>query len=130
MFPHLEASAPRAPTKSSYPVAAVIFIASVMVPIGKLLSLSWLCWSVAKRPDASNRDRTRLYRVTELVGKWSMTDVFVVAVLVSFLGTNSSETTAATLGVGVYFFAAYGVLAVAVGQLMLRAERPLEQTSE
>jgi paraquat-inducible protein A len=69
----------------SYPVAAVIFIASVMVPIGKLLSLSWLCWSVAKRPDASNRDRTRLYRVTELVGKWSMTDVFVVAILVALI---------------------------------------------
>lgn len=69
----------------SYAIAAVIFIASVMVPISKLLALSWLCWSVKRGQNANHRDRTRLYRVTELVGKWSMTDVFVVAVLVALI---------------------------------------------
>lgn len=69
----------------SYPIAAVIFIASVMVPISKLLALSWLCWSVARGPSRSHLERTRLYRVTELVGKWSMTDVFVVAILVALI---------------------------------------------
>lgn len=69
----------------SYPIAAVIFIASVLVPIGKLLALSWLCFSVANRHDTSRRQRTRLYRMTELVGKWSMTDVFVVAILVGLI---------------------------------------------
>jgi paraquat-inducible protein A len=64
------------------PIAAVIFIASVLVPLGKLFALSWLCWSVARRYPASHHERTRLYRMTELVGKWSMTDVFVVAILV------------------------------------------------
>jgi len=69
----------------SYPIAAVIFIASVMVPISKLLALSWLCWSVARRHPTSHQERTRLYRATELVGKWSMTDVFVVAILVALI---------------------------------------------
>jgi paraquat-inducible protein A len=69
----------------SYPIAAVIFIASVLVPTGKLLSITWLCWSVARRQATSHRQRTRMYRMTEFVGKWSMTDVFVVAILVALI---------------------------------------------
>ena len=69
----------------SYPIAAVIFIASVMVPVGKMCSISWLCWSVARGHTTSHQQRTRLYRVTEFVGKWSMTDVFVVAILVALI---------------------------------------------
>ena len=68
-----------------YPIAAVIFIASVFVPLGKLFALSWLCWSVARHHTRSHHERGRLYRMTELVGKWSMTDVFVVAILVALI---------------------------------------------
>ena len=69
----------------SYPIAAVIFAASVLVPVGKLSALGWLCWSVRFRHAHSRAERTALYRLTELVGKWSMTDVFVVAVLVALI---------------------------------------------
>jgi paraquat-inducible protein A len=69
----------------SYPIAAVIFIASVMVPSGKLLALCWLCWTVSRGHKTSLQQRTRLYRMTEFVGKWSMTDVFVVAILVALI---------------------------------------------
>jgi paraquat-inducible protein A len=69
----------------SYSIAAVIFAASVLVPVGKLFALGWLCWSVSFRHVHSRAERTALYRVTELVGKWSMTDVFVVAVLVALI---------------------------------------------
>ncbi len=69
----------------SYAIAAVIFIASVMVPTGKLISITWLCWSVARRQKTSRQQRTRMYRVVEFVGKWSMTDVFVVAILVALI---------------------------------------------
>lgn len=69
----------------SYPVALVIFVASVLVPISKLLVLAWLCWSVARRQATSHRQRTVLYRVTEFVGRWSMVDVFVVTVLVGLI---------------------------------------------
>ncbi len=69
----------------SIPIAAVIFIASVMVPLGKLLTLFYLCWSVGYRKPGSERQRTVLYRMTEFIGKWSMIDVFVVAVLVALV---------------------------------------------
>jgi paraquat-inducible protein A len=69
----------------SYPIAAVIFIASVMVPSGKLIAITWLCWSVQRRQRTSHQQRTVMYRVTEFVGKWSMTDVFVVAILVALI---------------------------------------------
>lgn len=69
----------------SYPVALVILVASVLIPLGKLAALGVLCWAVVRRRTRSRRARTRLYRLTELVGKWSMVDVFVVAVLVALV---------------------------------------------
>ncbi len=69
----------------SVPIAAVIFVASVMVPIGKLLALYYLVWSVQRHSALSPRQRGALYRVTELIGKWSMVDVFVVAILVALV---------------------------------------------
>ena len=69
----------------SYPVAIVILIASVLVPLGKIAALSVLCWSVSHGSAESQRQRTVLYRITEFVGKWSMMDVYVVAVLVALI---------------------------------------------
>ena len=69
----------------SYPIAAVIFIASVLVPIAKILILAWLCISVQIRSSFALNQKTRLYRVTEFVGRWSMIDVFVVAILVALI---------------------------------------------
>ncbi len=69
----------------SYPIAAVIFIASVCVPLGKLVVMYYLCWTVGRGHLGSERQRTVLYRITELIGKWSMIDVFVVAVLVALI---------------------------------------------
>ena len=65
----------------SYPIAIVIFVASVLVPIAKILALFWLCYTVRKGEVHHRRGRTRLYRLTEFVGRWSMIDVFVIAVL-------------------------------------------------
>ncbi len=69
----------------SIPIAVVIFIASVMVPLGKMLVMFYLCWSVSHGPPASQRQRTVMYRITEFIGKWSMLDVFVVAILVALV---------------------------------------------
>jgi paraquat-inducible protein A len=69
----------------SFPVAAVIFIASVIVPLAKLTAMFYLVWSVSNRPDFGHRQRTRMYRVAEFIGKWSMIDVFVVSVLVALI---------------------------------------------
>ena len=69
----------------SYPIAAVIFIASIVVPLGKMIVLGYLCLSVQFHSSYSPVQRTRLYRVTEIVGRWSMVDVFVVAILVALI---------------------------------------------
>ena len=69
----------------SYPIALIIFIASVLVPIGKILALIWLCYSVQTGSEESYIQKTQLYRVTEMVGRWSMVDVFVVAILVALI---------------------------------------------
>jgi len=69
----------------SVPVAAVIFIFSVMVPSAKLMAMFYLVWSVERGKKVSPRQRSLMYRITEFVGKWSMVDVFVVAILVALL---------------------------------------------
>jgi paraquat-inducible protein A len=64
-------------TTGSWPLALIVLIASVMVPLGKLIALSYLLISVQRGSIQSNRDRTRLYRLVEIIGRWSMLDVFV-----------------------------------------------------
>lgn len=78
----------------SWPIAIVIFVASVMVPVGKLFALSWLCLVVKRSHELNAHSRTVLYRITEFIGRWSMVDVFVVAILVTLIraGTLMSIT--------------------------------------
>ncbi|KHJ50106.1 paraquat-inducible protein A [Halomonas sp. C22] len=73
----------------SWPVAAVIFIASVIVPVGKLVALVWLCLMINRSDELNANSRTRLYRITEFIGRWSMVDVFVVAILVALIRAGS-----------------------------------------
>jgi paraquat-inducible protein A len=69
----------------SWEIAAVIFIASVFVPLLKLLILVVLLLSVQFRWHWRPKDRTALYRLTEAVGRWSMLDVYVVTILVALV---------------------------------------------
>ena len=69
----------------SYPIALIIFVASVLVPVAKIVILCWLNYSVQQGHQQLNRERIRWYRLTEFIGRWSMIDVFVVAVLVSLI---------------------------------------------
>ncbi len=63
-------------------VAAIIFVASIVVPLVKFLAISWLA-IVAGRPATVDAAHTRLkvYEVIDFIGRWSMIDVFVVAIL-------------------------------------------------
>ncbi|PYF83095.1 MULTISPECIES: paraquat-inducible protein A [Marinomonas] len=69
----------------SYPVALIILIASVVIPLAKVLALSWLCWQAYFPDDKQTEQKIKLYRITEFVGRWSMIDVFVVAILTSLV---------------------------------------------
>ncbi|MEM1231663.1 MAG: paraquat-inducible protein A [Pseudomonadota bacterium] len=67
----------------SYPTAIVIFVASLLVPILKIVLLAWLCWTVHRQHHMARRQRSLVFRITEIIGRWSMVDVFVVALLVA-----------------------------------------------
>lgn len=92
----------------SWGIALIIFVASIVVPIAKLVVLSGLLVTVQRRSRWRPEERTRLYRITELVGRWSMLDVFVVAVLVALVRLGYLTTIEA--GVGIVYFAAVVVV--------------------
>jgi paraquat-inducible protein A len=92
----------------SWEIAAVIFIASIFVPLLKLLILIMLMISVQFRWQWRPKDRTMLYRLTEAVGRWSMLDVFVVTILVALVKLGAVATIEA--GPAAVFFAAVVVI--------------------
>jgi paraquat-inducible protein A len=69
----------------AYPVAITIFIASVMIPGLKFIALGILCATARGWITINPRHTNRIYYLTELVGRWSMVDVFVVAILVGLI---------------------------------------------
>lgn len=81
----------------SYPIAAIIFFASIMIPVMKFLILIYLLVSV-KYPLGKDKkvNKHRLYYMTEIVGPWSMIDVFVVAILAALIHLSSIEIVAGT----------------------------------
>ena len=76
----------------SWPIALVIFIASIFVPLVKLFILGYLLVSVQRRSHYRPKDRTRLYLITEAVGRWSMLDIFVVTILVALVNLGALAT--------------------------------------
>jgi paraquat-inducible protein A len=91
-----------------WPLALVVFVASVLVPLMKLVILIYLLISVRIRSIRRPRDRTRLYRITEAVGRWSMVDVYVVTILVALVRLGNLATIEAESGA--IFFAAVVVI--------------------
>ena len=69
----------------SWPIAVVIFTASVAVPIMKIIGLGYLLICVQRKEHKNQLQLTRIYRMVEFVGRWSMIDVFVVAILVALV---------------------------------------------
>jgi paraquat-inducible protein A len=67
----------------------VIFVASVFVPLLKLIMLTFLVISVQQGWGWRPKDRTRIYRITEAVGRWSMVDIFVVTILVALVNLGA-----------------------------------------
>lgn len=76
-------------TSGSYVLAMLVFFASVLVPLAKMLALAVLAGSVQIRSARHRRSRTRLYRVIEFVGRWSMLDIYVVTLLVALVQANT-----------------------------------------
>ena len=92
----------------SWPLALIVLVASVMIPLGKLLALGYLLVTVQRGSVENSHDRTRIYELVEFVGRWSMLDVFVDAFIVALV--QLQPLMAVEPGPGVLFFAAVVVL--------------------
>jgi len=89
-------------------LALLIFFASVVVPILKCLTLGFLLLTVRLKSKWRPMDRTRLYRLTEKIGRWSMVDIYVVTMLVALVKLGAVATIEAESGA--VFFGAVVVL--------------------
>lgn len=69
----------------SWDIAVILFVASVGVPVTKFLALGVLLITVQRGSARSQRERTQLYRGLELIGYWSMLDVFVAGLLTALV---------------------------------------------
>jgi paraquat-inducible protein A len=82
-----------------WPLAVVVFTASIFVPVLKIAILIGLLVSVQRGSRWRPVDRTRLYRITEAIGRWSMVDIFVVTILVALVRLGNLATVEAQPGI-------------------------------
>jgi paraquat-inducible protein A len=97
-------------THGDWPLAIIIFTASVFVPLMKLAILTFLLISVHRRSSWRPVDRTRMYRLTEMIGRWSMVDIYVVTIMVALVRLGNLATIEA--GAGAVFFGAVVVITI------------------
>jgi Paraquat-inducible protein A len=107
--------------------ATLILLFSVIVPVTKAVLVGW-AFFLARRPDA----RVRTLRFVETIAKWSMADVFVVALFITYLAAQATQTPPgnpdaaplvkfdAHFGPGFYWFAAYCLFSLASQQFTAR----------
>ncbi|MGH8012610.1 MAG: paraquat-inducible protein A [Candidatus Binataceae bacterium] len=93
---------------TGWPLSLIVLFASIMIPSAKIVAMTYLLITVRRNPASNNRQRIRLYRTVEFIGRWSMVDVFVdtfTAALIQLQPLMSVEP-----GPGLLFFAAVVVL--------------------
>ena len=101
-------------TSGSWPLALIVLVASVMIPLGKLVVLAYLLMQVQRGVVKNKHDSTRMYRLVELIGRWSMLDVFVDAFIVALV--QLQPLMSVEPGPGVIFFMAVVVLTMLAAQ--------------
>ncbi|OLU27788.1 paraquat-inducible membrane protein A [Pseudomonas sp. PA15(2017)] len=90
------------------PIAIVVFVASILVPTFKLVGIGLLLYSVQRHQPMSARQRILMYRFIEWIGRWSMLDIFVIAILVAVVRFGSLASVEP--GVGAVAFASVVIL--------------------
>jgi paraquat-inducible protein A len=97
-----------------YPIAAMLFFASIMVPMLKLIGLTGLLVAVQRRSRWNPRQRTKIYRAVEAIGRWSMLDMFTTSLLVALVQLGAVMSIQA--GIGAVCFAGVVVLTMLAAQ--------------
>ncbi len=93
---------------TGWPLSLIVLFASIMIPSAKIAGLAYLVISVKRGSIRNNRQRIRLYRTVDLIGRWSMVDVFVDTFTVSLI--QLQPLMSVEPGPGLLFFAAVVVL--------------------
>lgn len=76
----------------SWGIATIVFVASVMIPVGKFLAIIYLAMSVQRKSPDNQHERHKAYELVEFIGRWSMIDVFVVAILSALVQLDTIAT--------------------------------------
>jgi paraquat-inducible protein A len=100
--------------EGSWPLAALVFVASIVVPLLKLIALGWLLFSVARQSRGHALQRSMLFRLVEFIGRWSMLDVFAIALLVALVQIRSLAII--HVGLGALAFGSVVVLTMLAAQ--------------
>jgi len=74
-----------------WPLAVIVFMASVVIPLAKLFGLSWLLWQTHRHSPKLLRERTRVYRLIDTIGRWSNIDVFTLSLLAALVQFGALE---------------------------------------
>lgn len=91
-------------------LAMIVFVASIVVPITKIIVMIFLLLTVQYKSNWRPRDRTLLFRVTEVIGAWSMVDIFLVGLLSSLVSLGALSTIEP--GIGASYFAGAVILTI------------------
>jgi paraquat-inducible protein A len=73
----------------SWPIALLVFIASIVVPLLKIIALAVLLYSAWRRETGYRLQRSELYRLVEFIGRWSMLDIYAISLLATLVQVQS-----------------------------------------
>lgn len=93
---------------TGWPLSLIVLFASIMIPSAKIVALLYLLITVRRGSIENNRQRIRLYRIVEIIGRWSMVDVFVDTFTVALI--QLQPLMSVEPAPGLFFFAAVVVL--------------------
>jgi paraquat-inducible protein A len=95
----------------SWPIAVLVFVASIVVPLLKILALGVVLYSAWRPSSRRRQQRSELYRLVEFIGRWSMLDIYAISLLVTLVQVQSFASIA--VGWGAAAFGAVVVLTIA-----------------
>jgi paraquat-inducible protein A len=78
--------------QGSWPIALLVFFASIVVPLLKLVALGEILFAIWRKSVRDPQQRSRLFRIVEFVGRWSMLDIFAMSLLVALVQIQSLAT--------------------------------------
>ncbi|PJG58845.1 paraquat-inducible protein A [Aeromonas cavernicola] len=66
-------------------IATIVLAASILVPVGKVIGLAWICWQLQRAKPVRRKRQLLMYRLIDFIGRWSMLDLFVISLMVALV---------------------------------------------